>query len=715
MGTKEKKPVTLAVFLLGLFLLAALPAWGDPGRAISGEDGLLHRVTINSSGYISIDVGQPKNGLFPNSSVPDSFQTYQSPYQMCRTTIRVPGPGEGLAEFDAKIYYAYVADTPANPEDESACNGGGNGLSAWVAVFSEKDGKWLYNRHLGPVHTDNLGRGSGAGAAIVVFNSVLYVFTNRQTYTSTDGVGWNATDPPVYNDMNFEPLDAITIYPRVIESSNAPQVLLVYGGQTASGNTYNELRGGVWDGNFAHGLADVQTISTAASYGRASLIMGTVNSIELINAGYLDWGMKQSVVQLFENAKPASSTNAAKAIRHWEYVPFIYYGIWHSAWRADPLGGYPSSARTMDHLLVFPQYAAECFESNDAFAPFQDLRKSITLNWLDNGSRHSMYFISDALVPLNKDPINDLPMTKCGEFGGTSTDTTSGDPEVLKVRQHYWTLLGVILGSPPFALNGYTASADLNPISNILYGVDQNNSVEHGHTMNNAFLFSEGGEVYGGIKDVFKVSGTFEMDFKNSWIHNYGDTSTQTVKKVLNLGTQDSAYSEIGKWGWALFNAPTLVLQNWEAYAYDYDAETGAGTGLNQTLHTIHENGVTVTLANFELENPGGPNDRYPGLMTGIVPIGCSRSLFDWYRYPLGVSSWETDPRWDTKLGEKNIENPDRSTWLTLGQYLETKVQPLEFVPGAGSEVSYVTSAQHYDTRGGTKELSLKVGPQQNL
>lgn len=716
MRTKEKQRVTrvrrLHLFVCFAFLLlAVVPAWGDPGRAISGDDGFLHRVSINSSGYISIDVGQPYGGYFPSSLVPDTYQTFTSPYHMCRTTIQVPGPGEGLAEFDAKIYYAYVADTPVNASDESACTSGRYGLSVWVAVFSEKDGKWLSNRALGPVRTDNLGRGSGAGAAIAVFDSKLYVFTNKQTYSSTDGFGWTATDPPVYNNINYEPLDAITIYPPVVGSgSGAPKVLLVYGEQSATGNTYSSLLGGVWDGNPAHGLADVQLISSSPSFGRASLIMGTATSMELLQAGYGDWGMKAPVVQLFANAKPASSTNAAKTIKHWEYHYYNYWGEWEGTWRYDPLGGYPASARTVDQLLVFPEYFTECFESNDAFAPYQDLRQNITVNWLDNGSRRYMSFRSDALVPQNKDPNTDLPMTRCGEFGGTSTDTTTGDPDVFRVRQHYWTLVGVILGSPPFALNGYTATADLSPFSNVIYGVDESRAVDHGHSMNNALMLSVGGEVRAGVKGVVAAKLSFDLGYKHSWMHNFGDVSSQTVKEAHTFGTSQSAYSEHGKWGWALFNAPTLVLQNWKAYAYNYDASTGVGVDLNQTLHTIRENGVAVKLANFELENPGGPNDRYPGLMAGIGPFGCSRSLYDWYRFPAGVYSWENDPRWDTKLGENNVINPDQSTWPTQGQYLKTKIQPLEFVPGAGTENSYAQSDQHYDTRGDTKEISITEG-----
>ncbi|RII28600.1 MAG: hypothetical protein CXR31_01595 [Geobacter sp.] len=700
-----------------LLLLAVVPAWGDPGRGLSGDDGNTHRVSINSSGYISIDVGQPVDGFFPNSGTPSSFKTYSSPYRMCREAIQVPGPGEGLAEFDAKIYYVYVADTPlqdAQGNYADSCTHGSNpGLSAWVAVFHEKDKKWLYNRHLGPVHTDNPGRGTGAGAAIVVFNSELYVFTDKQTYTSTDGYGWNATDPPVYNDISYEPLDAITIYPPIWGEAGTPgegdpKVLIVYGRQTAAGNTYSQLLSGLWDGNAGSGLSLVQSISDVPSYGRASLTSGTVDTPDLNG-----WGQKVPVVQLFANAKPIYPLHAAGTIKHWENFYYYFWGTLATgpSWHADTLA-YPAYGSTTDHLFVFPQYLAECID--DSKAPYQDLRQWIQVTWQDLGVPKQISFKSDALVPKNKD----IPMTKCGEYGGTATDTAAEDPsnaDVLKTRQHYWTLVGVILGTPPFSVNGYTAYSDFGPFSNVNYGTDETHQVESGTTMSNSVLASGGGEIHGGIKGVFKLSASIDWGYKHTWTHNFGDTSTQTVKKNDSFGTSRSSYSELGKWGWAIFNAPTLVLQNWQAYAYDYDPSTGVGHDLDQTLTTFQQDGATFQKANFELEDPGGPNDLYPGLLKGIAPFGCSRSLYDWYRFPQGIVSWETDSRWDARLGEKNVVNPNEESWSTKGQYLELKLQPLQFVPGSGSEPSFAQTTQHYDTEGQTNDVNVTVGASMSL
>lgn len=712
-----KKTLRLALLLyIPIPLFTLLPAWGDPGRGIVGDDGNTHRVSINSGGYISIDVGRPVAGFFPNTTTPSSYQTYTSTYQVCRESIQVPGPGEGLAEFDAKIYYVYIADTPSqdaqgNYASSSCTHTASPGLSAWVAVYHEKDKKWLYNRHLGSVHIDNPGRGTGAGAAAVVFNSEVYVFTDKQTYKSTDGYAWSSTDPPVYNDISYEPLDAITIFPPIWGKAGTPgegdpRVLIVYGRQTAAGNSYSQLLSGLWDGNAGSGLSLVQSISDVPSIGRASLTSGTADSPDLNG-----WGQKVPVVQLFENIKPTFPLHAAGLIKHWENFYYYYWGtlVTGPSWHADTLT-YPAYGSTVDRLFVFPQYAAECID--DARAPFQDLRQWIQVTWQDIGVPKQLSFKSDALAPRSAEN-QVMQLTKCGEYGGTSTDTTAGDPidpKVLQTRRHYWTLVGVILGTAPFSLNQYTVSSDFNNFSNVVWGTDDSHQVSTDTTSSDAVVASASGEVHGGIKGVFKASASFDWSFKKAWINNFGDSSTQTIKRLENFGTKNSAYSELGKWGWALFSAPTLITQNWEAYAYDYDPATGSGHDLDETLTTFQQDGATFVKANFELENPGGDNDQYPGLMKGMASFPCSRDLYGWYRFPPGVTSWESDKRWNTKLGEHDVVNPDEDSRPTLGEYLELKLQPMQFVPGSGSMPSYALSGVHYDTEGSTTDVTFNVG-----
>ena len=134
-----------------------------------------------------------------------------STYKVCRTYNKVPG--EGLAVFWDKIYYAYTADTPATPTDTTSCSAPGqNKMSVWVAIIdpSAEPPKVISNRAIGAV-TINYGTSSASGAAITVFDNQLYLFTDRGIYTSANGTAWTGPNYIFETNLN-EPLDAVTIY-----------------------------------------------------------------------------------------------------------------------------------------------------------------------------------------------------------------------------------------------------------------------------------------------------------------------------------------------------------------------------------------------------------------------------------------------------------------------------------------------------------------------
>ncbi len=92
--------------------------------------------------------------------------------------------------------------------------------------------------------------------------------------------------------------------------------------------------------------------------------------------------------------------------------------------------------------------------------------------------------------------------------------------------------------------------------------------------------------------------------------------------------------------------------------------------------------------AYFELANPGGPNDQYPGLMSGMQPFGSSLNTSFWLN---PAYSWQSDRRWETKLGEG-----------TLPQ--------LQFGGAHGNEVSNSESTQIFDSSGYTNDVTYTVG-----
>jgi hypothetical protein len=658
-------------------LLAALPAWGKLGRGVY-VNGHNYKVFLSQENYITVSKGDPYSGLF---QVYNQADVFKSTYKVCRTYNKVPG--ESLAVFNNKIYYAYTADTPANPTDTTSCSAPGqNKMSVWVASFDLNPlatERWTSNRALGQVAI-NYQASSASGAAITVFDNQLYLFADSGIWTSGNGRDW-AGPYPTFQDSHWQPLDAVTIYPPNTALYNGPRILIVYGLQTQATSTlyhYNALWGATWNGKWGTGQ-DYFAVGSPFPSGTLQYIGGTV-SLTPGTASFSGWGAKEAAVQLFLKNKIGSTDK----VQHIEFT----YGTTLGQWRVDPTT-YGSS---ISDLFVFLNSQQEC----TWFLPaFWALRQQIFINWEQSGDRHAYVEPSDALTPQNRD----VPILACGDPGGSETTTTEADPDdpsVLATRQHYWTLVGVILGSPPFAQNGYTAFSDYQNFSNVNFGQDSSSTVEQTNSMSNSLMVSQSTEVHAGLSETNGVGASLDLSYKHTWETANGDTVSKDLKVTRLMGTQASACTEMGRWGWALFMAPTLVYQDWKAYGYDYSPITGTGSPLNVDLHTIKVKDIpdnpdasfAPVVVNFELANPGGPNDQYPGLMSGMQPFSSSLNTRFWLNPGY---TWRSDARWQTKLGEGTLPL-------------------LQFVPGAGQEVSYSETTQSFESEGETTDVSLTVG-----
>lgn len=656
-------------------LFAALPAWGKLGRAVYAN-GNNYKVFLSSDGYITVSKGYP-----PYFHVTSDADTVKSSYKVCRTYNKVPG--ESLAVFNNKIYYAYTADTPATPTDTTSCSAPGqNKMSVWVAAFDLNPlatVRWTSNRALGQVAI-NYQTSSASGAAITVFDNRLYLFADSGIWTSADGKSWTGPQP-TFMDSHWQPLDAVTIYPPNTTLYNGPRILIVYGLQAEATSTiyhYNAIWGATWNGKWGTGQ-DYFSVGSPFPAGTRQYIAGTV-SLTAGTASFGGWGAKEAAVQLFLKNQVGSTDK----VQHIEFT----YGNTRGQWRVDPTA-YGSS---ITDLLVFVNSRQECFW---LLPTYWDLRQEIYINWAQSGSQQWMSEPSDALTPQNRD----VPILACGDPGGSETTTTEADPNdpsVLETRQHYWTLVGVILGSPPFAQNGYTAFAEYQNFSNVNFGQDSSNTVEQTNSMSNAVMVSQSTEIHAGLSETNGVGVSVDMSYKHAWESANGDSVSKNLKVTRLMGTQASACTELGRWGWALFMAPTLVYQDWKAYAYDYDHMTGTGSPLNVDLHTIKVKDVpdnpdasfAPMIASFELANPGGPNDQYPGLMSGMQPFNSSLNTSFWLNPGY---TWRSDARWQTKLGEGTLPL-------------------LQFAPGAGQEESYSETTQSFESEGETTDVSLTVG-----
>lgn len=674
-----------------ILMLAGSPAWGKVGRSVYAN-GHTYKVYLSSDNYITVSKGFPASGYFHTTDA----DTIKSPYKVCRTYNKVPG--ESLAVFNNKIFYAYTADSPAinsygHPSDTSCSAPGKGKMSVWVAAFDLNElieERWVSNRAVGEVAI-NYQASSVSGAAITVFDNQIYLFADTgiwtATETSTGGIAW-AGPYPAFMDSQWEPLDAVTIYPPNTALYNGPRILIVYGLQLEATSTLyhiNAIWGATWNGKWGTDKRYFEVGSPFPS-GTRQYIGGTV-SLTPGTASFSGWGAKEAAVQLFLKNKVGSTDK----VQHIEFT----YGTSLGQWRVDPTA-YGSG---VSDLNVFLNSQQEC----TWFLPaYWDLRQQLYINWTESGDKHVIVEPSDALAPQNRD----IPILNCGDPGGAETNAAEADPNdpsVLATRQHYWTLVGVILGSPPFAQNGYTLFSDLQNFSNVNYGLDSSNAVDETHSMSNAFFASSGTEVHAGLNESTGVKVSLDMSYKHAWESSHGSSVSKQLKVTRLQGTQASACTELGRWGWALFMAPRFIYQDWKAYAYDYSPLFGTGSPLNVDMHTINVKDVpdnpdasfAGVVARFELANPGGPNDDYPGLMrrtdsTGAPLPPFSSSLNTRYWSNPGYT-WSSDARWETKLGEGSLPL-------------------LQFTGGLGSEASYTSSTQSFDSSGETTDVSLRLG-----
>jgi hypothetical protein len=690
-----------------LVLALVAPARGDPGRGVYAN-GKVYKVSITSGGLIQIQMGYPDSttGIFTVGTDPDTQQaaTYTSTYSVCRHLNKAPG--EGLAVFNNSIYYAYTADTTCGQSSTT------KDMSAFVVSFNLRDKTWT-RQNRGPVYVNNLAGGTASGAAIVVFKNELYLFTDAGIYTSADGSLWDGPYPAL-ETTDYEPLDAVTIFPNW--PYPGARILIVYGHYTGStANSYFNLRAAVWDGQlpvpspllpsnyyfggpFSTFPDPIFQSGDMRILGRVALVTGTADQIGK--------GATEPAVQLFANAKPLSGVGGS--IQHLEYAYGSYPGTWIKDTVVYPDGSkYPGTASSsVADLWAYPTSELQC-----EVPAYQALRQWIWVQWKDGSTYRKFNWSSDALVPQNIDPI--VPMT-CGTFGagqppyGTVTDTGANDPNMPDpdgIKKHYWTLVGVILGSPPFATNKMETElparlSEAKEISKVEYGTETGDAVEDKTSTSQQVMVGAGIEVRAGFPEVASAKVNVDAEFKNTWEKSTTQTRETTATSNFPFGTSEETWpitgklgelGEVGTLGWALFKVPKIVVQNWKAYAWDYSTSQGMGTSLDQKLYTIEADPGSTQLQSyaFDLANPSG-------IMKGIKGFPYSSDPYHWQRGELPYTWDAPSNAWSMRFGSRAIGDAPAASELT-------------FTAGGGSGYSIATKAGTITSSGTTQDVSVTV------
>jgi hypothetical protein len=594
------------------------------------------------------------------------------------------------AVFGTQIFFAYTG----NP----GCTSGSAAVThvyviAWDLTandFAKTNGVYNGPRDLGAVTgKDSASKPLGlANAAIVVFNNQLYVFADNATYTSADGVNWTSCAALPVGGNNMEPLDAIAYYPP---DAN-PQIMIVYGNFQGQAG-YVSLYAASWNGKFGtSSVLNGESIPLAVpglpgTFSQAlALLAGTESPVfpppsNVPGPNGFSAGHKEPCLQLF--------LAAGTLVRRVEYS----YSTSGGQWTVDPGSFYPNWG---GRIIVFPWFTQDCTTNSGVLTQHLVIFTGAVY-----------YLTSDSMVPQN----TGIPPT-CTNAGGTATNTGEGvSAAQIATFQKYWTLAGVVMGSPPFALNNATDVA-IAGLSNVTYGQNQTAETTNTQETDNNLLVSAGLTVQCGLEHIFGIEDQFDASYKHGWESVHGTSTSSTVSYGLTMGTQNASTNpseagSIGMYGWAIFHVPTLVVQDYALYAYDYDTAANTGTYLDQDIATTQVEGdLSYRQVDFELANPGGPNDTIPGLMAGIAPLTKSTDLTGWQQ------GWESN--------SKDSAETCYTTLLGDGTAGETEINTITFVNGANGNVSYSQDTQTVTTTGTSQdvdvsnETSLSVGTEVN-
>lgn len=463
------------------------------------------------------------------------------------------------------------------------------------------------------------------GVAATIANNKIYVFTSEFTLVNSDGAGLSYSRLAAIADGldSHNPLDAITFYP-----TDAPPKVMVLFGYVAKSYDPRGANYVTWNGSDSFPLppSSVTGFANGSYLSGGALFLGTVGP----GNNHFPPGAKVPCVQVVTYGQ-----SPYFSVSTFEYR--IPSGTLTSMGSQNPL----EPDAPINRIRVFPWYLQQVDSKSRPV-----LKQYFVLNWLEctgasciGHRKVSIGLNSDYLVPQNEDAN--------GEYGwqGMPTACGSGDDAAEEaVRRKYWSLAGVILGPPPFAINGI---ADPTSLSNVVYGQSQTATIAHTQTWSNSAMAGSEDTLRLGYRNTNEIglNSCTDISFSHGWFGSQTATTSCSAGIFATCGTQDQSMGNWGTDGWAIFNIPTLVVQVNQDYAYDYDLQSSSGTYMGLDFPSVAQAQqadatkpvpLQVAAVRFKLQDPGGPEDDYPGAMAGMSAYPPSTDLASW-----GVMDWE--------------------------------------------------------------------------
>jgi hypothetical protein len=538
----------------------------------------------------------------------------------------------GVCVFNSKIYCFY---TSAGPNSELALGY----VTLDPATFDEA----------GPttIATGLGGWPGNSGVAAAVCGDAIYVFTpGIYGFTSKDGknfTAWTFFTNACCNSNKI--LDAVTFYPT---GNDPASLMLVYYDTSAV------LDASIFSPPNRWSTQDfILPWPPASPYLWNPIAMGNL-VLGTSGGGLGTPGAKAPCVQFFGlTGQGQDGTHEGR----WEYNiasrTWSFYD-WTISNNENSLEVFPWSD-TVDTLngMMHMSHLASCWRPG--------------VNTIKVGS-------SDYMVPQHNDPVYG--------WAGTPTPTSNASGSEL---QSLWTLVGVVLGPPPFPLNGVTNACTSAPdaLAWVDYGKDTSTTVTTTSTSSSTISVAVNSSIRAGI-------GQFSLDlsYAHAWTSSHGTSQTVSVSQDFQFGPCSEQPGNQGTSGWAIFNAPTMVTQWYKLYAYDYSQSTGQGTYLDQDIYATALGATVQQTAYFDLADPS--QGEYPGLFAGMTVYPSSTDMSGWH---LGIPDWDNGG----------------SDWTAVfGDTTDPQMPVLNL--GLRDEVSYTESDTTTDSHGNSNSFGVQAG-----
>lgn len=671
----------LAVGFLGLWLL---PTWTEARHVYSAcSRGVyycekMHYISITNDNKVSHFEQVVNTSDWKGPWAIDNTATTGIPLPTGwkRQDPTKNGVGEGVVIFGGNMmHYAVAFDAYNSPHLVSSTYD-----IAGKTFLPDIHGSMIAT-DLGPLTKNSSGI---YGVAATVFDEKIYVFTNQFTLFTSDPKGQCYGYTTVISEglANYNPLDAITFFPA--EGPPKVMVLLSYPGTAAHGAAYV-----IWDGPSYLPLpsTSVKPFATDKVVQGGALVLGTVCGG---THDYFPKGAMVPCIQIFF----MSLNGVEPGVYRYEFA--INDGTLTSR-------GNSSDGSGRFQFRLFPWYVAQEPDAQGRTV----LRQHIVINeyacsndWCTGWWWHGYAIDSDFLVPQNEDTM--------GYYGwqGTPTVTLSGDnDEESAIRRNYWSLVGVILGPPPYALNERIES-DIKKTSNVIYGEESSGDIDHTNTWSNSVMVSSETELKVGLSKAVGLTAKLDVGYAHGWEGSHSTITSTSAGIEMTCGSDDESTGGFGKHGWAIFLSPTLAEQDNAVYGCDYNVQTGVGTYLNMDLSTVvqaqnlPQNPPSLLTKHyyFELQNPGGPNDEIKGIMKMQTDSATGAPRI--FPESTDLESWH-DMSWETA----------GSPWeIIYGTGLHGGAAAVPLAQGDGTDLPFSYTSTTKDSSGQTNSVNVSLG-----